>query len=163
MYGRPPLNRFASAGARRAAITVTATCVLLGVCACTGGSAVTAAPQASDPACTAALSAAPATVLGQPRTPLQVLGGAAWGEPAVVLRCGLPELAPTSLDCISINDIDWVIDARSDPVLISSFGRSPAIEVRVPTSYGRTSAADAAVDVSAVARALPKTARACVG
>jgi hypothetical protein len=105
----------------------------------------------------------PATVLGRTRTPLQLAGAASWGEPAVVLRCGLPEPAPTELDCMTVDDVDWVVDARADPVVITTYGRSPALEVRIPASYGPSSAAAAAVDVEAVARALPTTTRACVG
>jgi len=139
-------------------------CAALSGCSSDGaGTAVSPAPRASDPACAQALAALPATVLGQARTPLAVGGAAAWGEPAIVLRCGLPELGPTRTGCQTVDDIDWVVDVSADPATITTYGRSPALEVRIPRSYGQTSASDAAVDLAAVARALPRTARACIG
>ena len=145
---------------------MTAALVATGLAGCSSGSATAAvspAPGALDPACVTALAALPATVLGQARTPLAVSGAAAWGEPAIVARCGLPELGPTRTDCQTVDDVDWVVDTSADPTTITTYGRSPALEVRIPQSYGQTSASDAAVDLAAVARALPKTPRSCIG
>jgi hypothetical protein len=138
---------------------------LTGLSGCSGGAdpAVSPAPRASDAACARALAALPARVLGAARTPLNVLAAAAWGEPAIVLRCGVPELGPSTDRCVTVDDVDWVVRATADLTTITSFGRSPAVEVGIPRSYGDTSAADAAVDLGPVARALPKTSRACVG
>jgi hypothetical protein len=148
-----------------ATLALAVTFVVAG-CSSTGSTStgtVTAAPQASDAACTRVLAALPATVLGKARTPLQVAGAAAWGEPAIVLRCGLAALAPTTLPCLSVDDTDWVVDADHDPIVFGSFGRAPAVEVRVPASYGRDSAVAALTDVSAVSRLLPTDGHACVG
>ena len=159
-------------GARPAPIGVLAVGALtIGVLAgtlagCSPGSGdpgLRAAPGASVPACVTALVAVPATVLGHQRTPLQVGGAAAWGEPAITLRCGLAEPAPSTDRCLTVADVDWVIDDAHDPIVFVSYGRSPAVEVRVPTSYGRDSAAAALVDVAAVAKALPHTSHRCIG
>ena len=32
----------------------------------------------------------------------------AWGDPAVIARCGLPALGPTTEQCISVDGVDWV-------------------------------------------------------
>ena len=122
-----------------------------------------AAPSATTAACTAALARLPSRVLDRARSALDVAGAAAWGDPQIVLRCGLPEPGPTSLDCLSVDDVDWVVDLRADPLVFTTFGRAPAVEVRVPTSYGRQNASAALADLADVARALPKTAHRCVG
>jgi hypothetical protein len=159
VHRRPHLSTIrAGAAGVLAAVVVTATSS-----SCSSGPALGAAPRAADPACAAALKVLPPTVLGRARTPIDVAATASWGEPPVILRCGLPELAPTQLDCMTVDGIDWVVDSRGDPVTITTFGRSPAVEVRIPVSYGPSSAGAAAVDLEAVAAALPTTSRACVG
>jgi hypothetical protein len=153
VHRRPPLSCVAAAALALPALA-----------GCSGRAPeVTPAPSAGSSACTAALRHAPARVLGEERTPLGVTGAAAWGRPAVVLRCGLPEPGPTSLPCLSVNGTDWVVDDSGDPLVFTTFGRSPAVEVSVPASYGRTDAPAALVDVAAVAAALPRTPRRCLG
>ncbi len=170
IQGVKPVPSLATGAVRPATVTALRCLVVglisAGVAGCSAGGAVTVvspAPSASDPACVRAVAALPDTVLGRPRTPLAVDGAAAWGEPAIVLRCGLPELGPTRKDCQTVDDVDWVVDVSADPTTITTYGRSPAVEVRIPRSYGPTSGSDAAVDLAAVARALPKSARSCVG
>jgi Protein of unknown function (DUF3515) len=120
------------------------------------------APDAGDPACARALAAAPPTVLDERRTPLDVRGALAWGDPQIVLRCGLPALGPTTAQCLEVNGVDWVMaDPDADPVVFTLFGRNPAVDVSVPASYGRSSASAALVDVAAVAQALPTNGRTC--
>jgi Protein of unknown function (DUF3515) len=132
-------------------------------CAATQSAGISAAPRAADPACATALAAAPATVLGRPRSPLPVRGTVAWGEPAIVVRCGLPEQPPTTRQCLTVDGIDWIIDDSGDPIVFTAYGRSPAAEVRVPLSYGSQSAPSALVGLAPVAAALPKTGHACIG
>jgi hypothetical protein len=128
-----------------------------------GGPTLPPAPRATDAACLAALARLPGTVLGKGRTPLDAAGAAAWGEPAITLRCGLPEQPPSPDRCLSIGEIDWVVDDTGDPIIFTTYGRSPAVQVRVPVAYGRENASAALVDLSAVAAGLPRTARRCVG
>jgi Protein of unknown function (DUF3515) len=145
------------------AVGLLAAAALTGCSPGSGDARLTAAPRASDAACPAALAGLPDTVLGHGRTPLDIAGAAAWGEPAITLRCGLPEPAPSSDRCLTVADVDWVVDDAGDPIVFVSYGRSPAAEIRVPTSYGRDSAAAALVDLAAVAKALPQTTHRCVG
>ena len=80
-----------------------------------------------------ALAAAPATVLGQGRTPLDVPGALGWGDPQIVLRCGLPGLEPTTNTCLDVNGQGWVIaDPDADPVVFTLYGHDPTVEVSVP-------------------------------
>jgi hypothetical protein len=120
------------------------------------------AARASDPACTHALAAAPATVLGKARSPLDVPGALAWGDPQIVLRCGLPGLEPTTSTCLVVDGQGWVVgDPDGDPVVFTLYGHDPTVDVSVPASYGRTSASGALVDLARVARALPANGRDC--
>jgi hypothetical protein len=143
--------------------------VVAGLAACSDGAGspdVGPAPAAVSTACATALLAAPAAVLDRPRTPLDVDGALSYGSPAVVVRCGLAALPPTAeRDCVGVDDVDWVLvsAADDDPVVVVTYGRAPALEVRVPVSVGRENATAALVDVAAVARALPGNGRACVG
>jgi hypothetical protein len=56
-----------------------------------------------------------------------------------------------------------VVDEESDPIVFVSYGREPAVELRVPASHGRENAVTAAVDVAPVVTTLPSNGRSCVG
>jgi hypothetical protein len=160
------VRRWLAPGAALLAAALLAAALLAaGVVGCTSGTtgSVTAAPHAADPACTTALAAAPATLLSRPRAPLPVAGALAWGEPAAVLRCGLPEQQPTTKRCLTVDDVDWIVDDAGDPLTFTAYGRSPTVELRVPTSYGAQNAPSALVGLAPVAAALPRTSRACIG
>jgi hypothetical protein len=137
-------------------LTLAAGALLLAACS----SAPSQAPRAADPACTKALRVAPATVLGQGRSPLGVTGAVAWGDPHIVVRCGLQPLPPTTAQCITVNDHDWVLaDPDADPVVFTTFGTDPAVDVAVPRSYDQPTGA--LVDLGPVAAALPTNGRSC--
>jgi hypothetical protein len=142
---------------RRPHLTVLAgTALLLAGCSSAPGPA----PRAEEPACRTALAAAPSTVLDQARGALGVRGALGWGDPEIVLRCGLAPLPPTTAQCLTVNDHDWVLaDPDADPVVFTSFGTDPAVEVRVPRSYQQP--AGALVDLAPVAAALPPNGRSC--
>jgi len=132
--------------------------VLAGLAGCSA--APGPAPRADEPACTTALAAAPARVLDRGRDELDVRGALAWGEPQIVLRCGLPTLGPTTAQCLTVDGRDWVVaDQDADPVVFTSFGTNPAVEVSVPRSY--TQPTGALVDLAPVAAALPASDRRC--
>ncbi len=148
MHRRPPLTVLAAAA--------------LAATAAGCSSTPAAAPRAAEPACSTALTATPATVLGQARVTLGVRGTAAWGDPAIVLRCGLAPLGPSTARCVTVNERDWVLaDEDADPVVFTSFGTDPAVEVAVPRSYAQP--AGALAELTAVAAALPTNGRRCLG
>jgi hypothetical protein len=68
--------------------------------------------------------------------------GAAWGDPAIVLRCGVgtPEgYRPTS-PCQRVNGVDWyapesALTDQDEDVVLTTIGREPGVEVVVPTEY----------------------------
>lgn len=166
MHHRPPLSRRAlcrRALCRRALPAAALTLSLAALAGCSSDEQLAPAPAASSAECTRALAAAPATVLDRARAEGQGVGLLGWGSPAIVLRCGLAEPGPTTLTCLAVDGVDWVIDEKADPMTAVSYGRSPAVEVRMPRSYEPSDLPAALVDLRPVAEALPKGTRRCIG
>ena len=62
---------------------------------------------------------------------------AAWGSPAIALRCGVPRpaaLVPRS-ELVTINGIDWFGQPADRPVTFTAVGRQAYVEVTVPPKY----------------------------
>ena len=119
-------------------------------------------PDAKAAACTALIARLPARVLDRPRVELAVTGAAAWGDPAIVLRCGVTPSGPTTDPCTTVNGVDWTFSETKDAFRFRTYGRSPAVEVTVPTTIDRTTAPGAQVDLADAVRPLPATAH-CIG
>lgn len=93
----------------------------------------------------------PATVDGRKRraTDPASVRVAAWGDPAVVLRCGVPrprQLAPTS-EVVEVNGVAWFLEPGSAYVF-TTVGRVANVEVRVPSSVERSAATAPLVDLA---------------
>jgi hypothetical protein len=152
------------------ALAMTALVVVLAGCGSDGdgsgggtGGEVKAAPHAEDPACTALSGRLPAKVLDRPRGALEVAGAADWGDPAIVLRCGVPAPAPTTDPCLDVDGVAWVFTETKAVFRFVSFGRDPAVEVTVPTSIDRTTAPGALTDLAATVSPVPTTSSKCYG
>ena len=88
------------------------------------------APEATDPVCAEAMVAMPDRVAELDRRETDSQATAVWGEPsAVVLRCGVPEPGPTTEHCVTANGIDWVTRDDQTHWTLTTYGRSPAVEV----------------------------------
>lgn len=62
---------------------------------------------------------------------------AAWGGPAIVLRCGVPvpaRLVPTS-QLVIVNGVDWFSEQHPDGWTFTATGRQAYVEVVVPAEY----------------------------
>jgi hypothetical protein len=141
---------------------------------CASAVSVTAAPFADDPVCAEVILALPEELADFPRADTTSQGTAAWtdGDPrdAIVLRCGVEPLPPTTEQCVSATDdtgttIDWVTVAADEeagtPWTFTTYGREPAVEVTVPTSVTSERSTSFLVDLGrAVARA--EQTRACL-
>ena len=102
--------------------------------------------------------------------PEDALAGA-WGDPAIVLRCGVPAPAGLRPDsaCFVVNGVGWFAEEDGRPVdgtqpvngelVFTTIGRTAYVEVTVPPDY--QPAADALVDLSAAVQAIPEE-RPCV-
>jgi hypothetical protein len=122
---------------------------------------LSAAPDGDSPACAAVVDRAPQTVLDRRRSTPQAAGVGAWGDPPIVLRCGVTAVAgPTSDPCITVDDVDWIVenpDEADRPATFVTYGRTPAVRVTVPGDRG--GAADALVDLAPAVSPLPAAKR----
>ncbi|MGI8532468.1 MAG: DUF3515 family protein [Geodermatophilaceae bacterium] len=93
------------------------------------------APEA-DQLCPGLLGGLPLQLDGAPARPVRSASpyAVAWGEPPVVLRCGVPPpaaLGPTS-QLIQINQVAWLAKQQSAGVLWTAVNRAVYVDVLVP-------------------------------
>ena len=125
--------------------------LLLTGCAGGGTVAVEPAENASDPACPSIVLNLPETIsegdvqLEKRKTSAQATG--AWGSPtAVIMRCGVPEPAPSSATCTTVEDVDWVnVAVEGTTYTFVSYGRTPAVEVTLDNTRASAIAALSAI------------------
>jgi hypothetical protein len=98
---------------------------------------VTVPDGGADPACASMADRLPTLLLHQRRAPTSTSSPAvaAWGDPAIIWRCGVTPPGPTTNDCITVDGIDWVVDPLDDGTGFVTYGRDPAVQVLVPTAY----------------------------
>ena len=121
---------------------------LLALAGCSGGGAVSIdAPDLDGPAaerCGQLLDALPKTVAEQPRRAVdpEDAYAAAWGDPPIVLRCGVG--SPAGFGELSVcqvaNGVGWFIPEEqitNEPtdVVMTTVDRRPRVEVRLPEEY----------------------------
>ncbi len=111
--------------------------ILFGGVSCARAVTVAVPELAGSAECQAVAARWPAQVAGRERVEVSTASAAvaAWGDPAIIARCGVASPGPTAADCIGANGIDWVATSLTDGMLFTTYGRSPAIEVLVPKSY----------------------------
>lgn len=89
-------------------------------------------------ACRTVVAALPDAVADQASTPVDSARVAAWGDPRIVLRCGVQEpaaLQPTSR-CDDVDGIGWFTQGREGGGrLFTTIGRDPDVSVEVPPDY----------------------------
>jgi hypothetical protein len=132
---------------------------------CTTTVTVQAAPHATDPACAEMLVSLRGAdeLAGRPRHEVSAQSAAAWGEPPIVLRCGVEPPGPSKETCIEANGIDWVgsVDPATGDARYVTFGRVPAVEIRVPDA-GTGELSDALAQLAPAMAALKQTQRRCL-
>ncbi|MDC7121150.1 DUF3515 domain-containing protein [Cellulomonas fimi] len=158
----------------RAGVSVVA---LLALGGCAQAVPVTVAPHATDPVCADVVLSTPDT-LGDDLERVDTTSQAttAWGDPhaAVVLRCGVEPLGPTTDRCVTVEapdgtSVDWVVvaddpaDEQGSDWTFTTYGRVPAVEVRVPAEVAATTSSTSFVDVLGPAVAQAAVERSCVG
>ena len=83
---------------------------------------------------------------------------AAYGDPPIVLRCGVDQpaaLEPTS-QLVTVNGVDWFAEPLTNGYLFTTVGRVADVEVAVPSDYAPE--ANPLVELStAIKQALPIT------
>jgi len=132
--------------------------------ACAPGPVDVEVPDASardTAACRGLVDALPGEVGGQERR--EVSGGdgraAAWGDPAIVLRCGVPRPAgfTDTSTCIEANGTGWFVpddvlesDDETRDVTMTAVGVRPRVEVFLPGGYRPEGFASATARIGAV-------------
>lgn len=137
-----------------------AVAVAFSLAACGRQVAITV-PEPTDPRCAAVVSALPETIDGAGKRPTapESIATAAWGEPPIVLRCGVSRpsaLTPTS-SLVEVNGVAWLPEELSAGVLFTVVGwpddTNPLyLEVAVPEAY--PAPANVLADLSPVLAAL---------
>ena len=95
-------------------------------------------------ACAELVEALPEQVADQSRREVDAGAGygAAWGDPAIELRCGVP--VPEGFDdvaaCQTVNGVDWYVPesqqtGRPEDIIMTAVGRATYVEVRLPERY----------------------------
>ncbi|WP_084626995.1 DUF3515 domain-containing protein [Pseudoclavibacter soli] len=139
-----PVHALRTRRLRSAALTA----LLVGLTApllsgCSGTVSMTAAPDADDPACAEITVRLPETLSELPKRKTNAQATGAWGDPAaVVLRCGVrvPEVSDST--CVTVGDIDWLVDDTDAPTYrFTTYGRTPATEVLINSESASGNAA----------------------
>jgi hypothetical protein len=158
----PPQNPHIARNSRRAARRRSAGALgLVGVALVAGGCGgppadVEPAPGATDPVCAEAMVSLPDAVAGFERRETDSQATAAWGDPsAVVLRCGVPTPGPTTEHCVTANGIDWVTSDDGEFLTLTTYGRSPAVEVLFDDT--RAASSSVMVDLASAVGRIPAT------
>jgi hypothetical protein len=132
---------------------------------CVSAVPVTAATHATDPACASLILATPDSLGdGLDRRHTTAQATTAWGDPAIVLRCGVEPPGPTTERCETVTSatgpsIDWLVvqddtSGATNPTAgptpgptpdagtttdwtFTTYGRVPAVEVFVPAAVAQ--------------------------
>lgn len=90
------------------------------------------ADDANNPGCADVSARLAENVGGFDRVWTDAQATGAWGDPTVVLRCGVEPPAPSELVCTTIGGVDWlVLDQEEERQRLVTYGRDPAIEVNI--------------------------------
>jgi hypothetical protein len=113
-------------------------------------------PASQDAACLALVAALPDTLVGEKA--VEVTGatayGAAWGDPAIVLTCGVDAVDLTDVpQCVEADGIGWLVsddDAEGDgDATFTADGYLPRVQLEVPEDYLPERGASALAELAA--------------
>ena len=123
---------------------------LLLLAGCSSGLVVDTYPTAPDTEtdCKALYADGVQTVAGQKQVLVKGAKATAWGDPAIILRCGVtaPEDLTATSRCDMVAGVGWFTEELADGYLFTTIGRRFFISVEVPSAYDP--AADALVDIA---------------
>ncbi|MGV1035148.1 MAG: DUF3515 family protein [Microbacteriaceae bacterium] len=158
------LNHGVTARLPRTGLALVAALGVLALSACAGTIAMQPAPSAAAVDCAQVTVRLPDSIggskdsLGNPNsqeldrreTNAQATG--AWGDPAsVLLWCGVADPGPSTLPCVTIGGVDWIVDDADAPKYrFTTFGRVPAVSIVVDSDAvsGATAVSDLSTAVS---------------
>ena len=94
--------------------------------------------EAGSAVCGALMADLPDQVLDQDRRTVEPgRFSAAWGKPAIVLRCGVaaPPTLTKGSECLDVNGTGWFREDATGGTIFTTIGRATFVEVSVPTQY----------------------------
>ncbi len=100
--------------------------------------------EASVAVCAGVLADLPESVLDQGRRTVEPgRYSAAWGKPAIVLRCGVaaPAALTNESECLEVDGVGWLAEDADGGTIFTTIGRPTYVEVAVPTRYAPESGA----------------------
>ena len=150
-------------GVRRLVLACAGALVLAG---CSQPWVVDPAPYAADPDCARVMLAMPSVVGGLDVRATTSQATTAYGaEDPIVVRCGVEPPGPTLDSCVSVDaqtgKQDWIVVKEGDQWRATSFGRSPAVEVMIPTVRADLAVPDLLADLSGPAALAPSNGLEC--
>ncbi|MFT4258610.1 DUF3515 family protein [Microbacterium sp.] len=115
---------------RRLLVATGALALLTALAGCSRTVHVEPAAAADDPACADVSVLLPDAIDDLDRVWTDAQATGAWGDPTVVLRCGVDVPAPSELICQTIGGVDWLVLAQEEKrQRLVSYGRDPAVEI----------------------------------
>jgi hypothetical protein len=105
--------------------------------ACSPSEIPSADPPASDQAaCRTLVAALPDTIDGEDNSGRSEYA-ASWGDPRIVMRCGVatPAAYEQTSELIVINDVSWLPEEQQRGYVFTAVGRTPQVEVYVPDAH----------------------------
>lgn len=130
--------------ARRTALALVLAAAALALTGCASTVSLDPAADANNPGCAEISVRLPDSVADKDRRQTDAQATGAWGDPAaVLLRCGVPPIGPTTKPCVDVSGVDWVLmsDPAAKQVVYQTFGRTPATEVVIDHVSGASDAA----------------------
>lgn len=113
-------------------------CLSVALSGCAPTISLQPAPDANNPKCADIMVRLPGNLAGQSRVWTDAQSTASWGTPTkIIFTCGVTPPGPTTLKCVSLSGIDWIVDESKQPnYRITTFGRNPAVQVYVDGGAG---------------------------
>lgn len=113
--------------------------LLLLVSGCSYGVSVDTYPTMPNTSrdCDALYADLPNKVVDQSRRDVKSTIAAVWGDPQIVLRCGVekPDALTRSSRCDDVTGVGWFSEDVADGLLFTTIGRQYFISVEVPKDY----------------------------
>ncbi|MEV8251136.1 DUF3515 domain-containing protein [Microbacterium sp. NPDC076768] len=117
---------------RRLALIAGAVALAAMLAGCSATTHLEPAADANNPACASVSVLLPDSVGDYERVWTDAQATGAWGDPTIVLRCGVEPPAPSSLVCTTLGGVDWlVLEQEEERQRLVTYGRDPAIEVNI--------------------------------
>jgi hypothetical protein len=90
-----------------------------------------------DESCEPILAAAPINILGelQRETTPADAAAIAWGDPPIVLVCGISIEVPADAQVVEVDGVAWVAQSTEAGTVFTTLDAVPALQVRVPVDY----------------------------